>query len=579
MSHVINPNALRLGSFSLTWNYVHKFSEISRVMKLHLELNYLLNYFLKIYGFGLLKYHISFETGGLKLNVVVLRYVFSITNQKIFNYYREDVRTINNPFSAVTQTDKFTGTNTDMRFLHVGKNLEKLRTLGLSRDTRRWDETSYAWYSKIDSISEQKWSHPSLKFLRFYTVRGSIKHVIKKKLANLLYGRRALTALTLLALFKIRRFVREKWFDIYENFTRTLVNKYYFPGFNKDFFVKGRAKFYKCKLSGVLIKKVKMNSKKLFFRRLNSSFFKKKKLVPSMNISLIKSYVKKSIKTNIKLDFLNLNYSSIKSFFYNSVLTFRLNLLVFFNFFPFLKIKKKLKNNSRIITKNSFNFIHKKFNRLNTNKHLIPKNVRNSFFPKFFFSNKKRYILSYFHSFLRDKLVLLSLSHMLLDKFNLVFFINIYNGVYIFKDSSLKNDLVSNLSLVRRWAPAKMLRVFTYFYIVLLVCIRLRIAGPISSIIAMLLGKTMIHHKILFCFRNIIANLMLTSNKLKNWKGLVIDAVGRVNGSDRKKYSRYASSRIFRLSTFDSIVNQSNKRSITRYGLVNIKVLSFWDFV
>lgn len=578
MSHVVNPNALRLGSFSLTWNYVHKFSEISKVMKLHLELNYLLNYFLKIYGFGLLKYHISFEINGLKLNIVVLRYVFTVANQKIFNYYREDLRALNNPFSAVTQTDRFIGTNTDMRFLHVGKNLEKLRTLGLSRDTRRWDETTYAWYSKVDSISEQKWSHPSLKFLKFYTARGSIKHIIKKKLANLMYGRRTLSAIALLVLFKIRRFINEKWFDIYENFTRTLLNKYYFPGFNKDFFVKGRAKVYRCKLSNALIKKVKTKSKKLFFRSLNNNFLKKKKLALSVSISLIRSYIKKSIKTDINLIFLNSNYNFIKSFFYNSVLMFRLNLVIFFNFFSFLKIKK-LKNNSRIVAKNSFNFVHKKFNKLNINKYVIPKNVRSLFFPKFFLNSKKRYILYYFHSFLRDKLVLLSLSHMLLDKFNLVFFINIYNGAHIFKDNSLQNDLVSNLSLVKRWAPAKMLRVYTYFYIALLICIRLRIAGPLSSIIAMLLGKTMIHHKVLFCFRNIIANLMLTSNKLKNWKGLVIDAVGRVNGSDRKKYSRYASSRIFRLSTFDSVVTQSNKRSITRYGLVNIKVLSFWDFV
>ena len=131
--------------------------------------------------------------------------------------------------------------------------------------------------------------------------------------------------------------------------------------------------------------------------------------------------------------------------------------------------------------------------------------------------------------------------------------------------------------IVKKWALPKQTKAFNYFYFSLLVGIRLRITGPISTFLSIMLGKTVFHYKLLFCLKNVMSDLRFSSRELLYWKGTVIDAVGRVNGSDRKKYCRYSSSRMFALSTFDTIVNQTQRRSMTKYGLVNIKVLTFWN--
>lgn len=60
-----------------------------------------------------------------------------ISNQKIFNYFKEDVRSLNNPFSAVSYPEDFHGNIVDTRFLSYKKHLTKLRVLGLRRDPRR----------------------------------------------------------------------------------------------------------------------------------------------------------------------------------------------------------------------------------------------------------------------------------------------------------------------------------------------------------------------------------------------------------------------------------------------------------
>jgi len=92
---------------------------------------------LRIYGFSLLKYHISFEKIGLKLNIVVLRYIYSVSNQKILNYYIEDVRTINNPFSSVTEISDLGAPVTDMKFMRSRRHLPKIKRLGIHKDIRR----------------------------------------------------------------------------------------------------------------------------------------------------------------------------------------------------------------------------------------------------------------------------------------------------------------------------------------------------------------------------------------------------------------------------------------------------------
>lgn len=573
MSHVVNPNALRLGHFNLTWSYAHKFSEVSKIVKLHLELNYLLNFFLRVYGFSIVKYHLSFERNGLKLNVVLLRYVFSVTNQKIFTYFRDDVRTINNPFTAVTKLADFSANTTDMKFLFVRRNAQKLRKLGLSRDVRRWDLMDYAWYTKIDSISEQRWGHPSLKFLRSYDLRNSVKKSIKKKLVYFMHSRRMLASFNLLAIFKLRRLFKENWFDEFEKFARVELNKFYFSGFRKGFFLTGSIKDDKAELTNDFVYKMK-NRLKTFISKKNYFF---KKLSKRFKFSSgINSYIKKIIKMNLGVLFLNSNYTFIKSFFNGSNVWVKFNILFFFNSFLSTEVKRlKNKFKQRALAKIGLNA---NFNKIYLDFYRIPKKNRNKLFNNFFLKNVKLNLV-FFHNFLRDKLILLSMTNVLLDKFNLVFFINIYNAASIFKDTSILQDLYANLSMVRRWTPARGNRVYSHLYVVLLVSIRLRITGPISTVLALLLNRNITHYKILFCFRNIMTNLELTSEKFKDWRGIVVDAVGRVNGSDRKKYCRYSSSRMYPLSTFDSVVIQSNKRAISKYGLVNVKVLSFWDFI
>ena len=573
MSHVINPNALRLGNFSLTWSYSHKFSEISKIFKLHLELNYLLNHFLKIYGLSLLKYHISFEKSGLKLNLVVLRYIYNISNQKIFTYYKDDVRTINNPFLAVTKPNKFSGSLTDMKFLQLKKSNLKLGKLGLSFNIRRWDLTEYAWYLKIDSMSEQRWGHSIFKYGKSCSLMDVFMNFIKKKIAYLTYSRRFLSSYHMLNAFKIRRFLSEKWFDNYERFSRWEMNKFYFLGFRKKFYLNkfNRRKRFKWLISASK-RLIRSKIRKLFINPYRWLTKKKKVSIRKSILSKsIKHFIKQRVANLINFYFVSLNIKFLTFFFFNNKNYFWNSILIFFNFFLLVKLKKIYLNKVKKLN-NCF-----KFNKIHLVMPLFLKKSKDIFFNKFLL--KKKYSIQNLNYFLKDRILLLSLSNLLLDKFNLVFFVNIYNGSNLFKNSDFMKDLFNNIGMVKRWSPQKGIKAFIYFYIVLFICIRLRITGPISNILSILLAKNVTHYKILFCFRNIMSNLETSSKYMKNWKGIVIDAVGRVNGSDRKKYCRYSSTRMFALSTFDTIVNQSNKRSITKYGLVNIKVLSFWSFI
>ena len=174
-------------------------------------------------------------------------------------------------------------------------------------------------------------------------------------------------------------------------------------------------------------------------------------------------------------------------------------------------------------------------------------------------------------------MLILSLSTLMLNRFNLIFSITLFNVSSIFKNLGIRNDFYENLSIVKKWSLVKNTRSFNYFYLSLLISIRLRITGPLSVFVSIILSRNVSHYKLLFCLKNVMVGIKLRSPELSCWKGTVIDVVGRINGSDRKKYCRYSSSRMFPLSTFDTIVNQTQKRVISKYGLINVKVLTFWS--
>jgi len=96
---------------------------------------------LKIYGISLLKYHISFENSGLKLNLIVFKYINELSTQKLFNYLKEDIASINNPFISVTGIEKLAANVIDTKFLSYKRPFNKLRILGLRRDSRKLNPT------------------------------------------------------------------------------------------------------------------------------------------------------------------------------------------------------------------------------------------------------------------------------------------------------------------------------------------------------------------------------------------------------------------------------------------------------
>ena len=102
-----------------------------------MELNFLLRQFLKIYGISLLKYHISFEKSGIKLNLVIFRYVAEIPNQKFYNYLKEDIASLNNPFVSIRGIENFCAYSVDTKFLNYRRGLSRLRVLGLRKDFRK----------------------------------------------------------------------------------------------------------------------------------------------------------------------------------------------------------------------------------------------------------------------------------------------------------------------------------------------------------------------------------------------------------------------------------------------------------
>jgi len=113
------------------------------MFKLHLELNFLLTQFLKIYGVNLIKHHISFEHSSLKLNLVILRYTNFLSNQRVFSYLKEDIKSLNNPFSSATDTFDYSSTVTDTRLLSRKREATRLRIFGFRRDPRRWAKQNY----------------------------------------------------------------------------------------------------------------------------------------------------------------------------------------------------------------------------------------------------------------------------------------------------------------------------------------------------------------------------------------------------------------------------------------------------
>ena len=76
------------------------------------------------------------------------------------------------------------------------------------------------------------------------------------------------------------------------------------------------------------------------------------------------------------------------------------------------------------------------------------------FIPKKLFLNffmfKKKINLAFVYSYLRNKMFSLCLSHTLIDKFNLPFFVTLYNSSSIFKSFPLKQDLYYNIGLVKK---------------------------------------------------------------------------------------------------------------------------------
>lgn len=569
MSHVVNPNTLRLGTYSLNWAYSHKFSEITKIFKLHLELNFLLTQFLKIYGINLVKYHISFEHSGLRLSLIIFRYTNYLSNQRVFSYLKEDVRSLNNPFSSSTNTTDYSSTVTDTRFLSHKRVLTRLRLFGFRRDSRRWSKQNYTWYWKGDSVFEQQVNHPNYKLKNSFSKSSKLSTFIKNKFLYYLDTKRAFLAHHTVTLLRSRKRLNPLWFEKFEKFSRYEFNLFYrnCTGRSK---IKWATKKKKIKLFRRFLKKFFKSELKRLMLKWS---FKKSRPVKNkkvFNTFLLSTFLRNNLKRNNLIFFLMHSLGVLNRFFFIKNMFYSFLVLKSYKCAFLKKNQLKKVNTATYSKKNNLNCAFKK-------KYLSFTDIRNKNY--LFFNNwslNKQSNVNLLNTHLKNKLLMLSLNYLLIDRFNQIFLVNLYSASNMFKNEKIREDLYRNVFLVKKWALPKVVKHFNYFYFILLLSIRLRITGPISSFVSVFIGKTVFHYKTLFCLKNIMSDLKIRSPQLSLWKGTVIDAVGRVNGSDRKKYCRYSSTRMFPLSTFDTIVNQSQRRAISKYGLVNIKVLTFW---
>lgn len=569
MSHVVNPSSLRFGTYSLNWTYSYKFSEFTKAFKFHLEFNFLLSQFLKLLGISLLKYHISFENSGLKLNLIIFKYInLTLSGQKVYNYLKEDIASINNPFVSVSGMSKISVVTVDSKFLSHKKPFKRLSMLGLKGDSKRFGQRiNNSWFFAIDSMDEQFLNHPTFNLFNRKRTNNDINFYLKKKFFFLLNFKRAYYGFLIPCVFRLKKAMADSWFEKFERFGRQELNSFYKMSSKKSE-IKPRSRRKKIKLARKFKKRIVRLLKKK--KLLKSKVIKKKKI----NFLLVKSFLTKMFKKKVTNYYLLQHSEYLHSFF--SINSYFYKYLIL----DFVKKKKNMLKSFIFSAPVKFN-IKREDSRRQFNKFFSPNNLSlvikkqlflNNYLENYTAESRKETI-----AHLSSKLIVLSLSFLMLNKFNMVFLIKLFNAPNIFKNLDIRKDLFKNARAVKKWALPKSFKSFNYFYFSLLVGIRLRVTGPISSLVAVMLGKTVFHYKLLFCFKNIMCDLKFKSLELSFWKGTVIDAVGRVNGSDRKKYCRYSSSRMFALSTFDTIVNQTQRRSMTKYGLVNIKVLTFWN--
>jgi len=70
------------------------------------------------------------------------------------------------------------------------------------------------------------------------------------------------------------------------------------------------------------------------------------------------------------------------------------------------------------------------------------------FFGNWFFNRKSN--LEFTNIFFKNKLIILALNYLLIDRFNQVFFINLYTAPNMFKNEKVRYDLLRNMFLVKK---------------------------------------------------------------------------------------------------------------------------------